>query len=177
MSNQQIISRPFELKSIAADGRIEGYASVFGEVDCQGEAVATGAFAKSLKEWKASGRMPPLLWMHDPAEPIGVWTNLYEDATGLVAVGQLAIKTRGGADAYELLKMRAVTGLSIGYRTVASRVDRLRKAKILTEVNLFEVSLVTFPANDQARISAVKHADELRAIVARLHRAARSLMS
>jgi HK97 family phage prohead protease len=166
----------FQIKELGKNGYVAGYASVFGAVDAQREAVAKGAFARSLDGWKKAGRKPAMLWMHDVAQPIGVWEHLKEDADGLAVEGMLAITTQNGADAYELLKMGAVTGLSIGYRTVKARMDTRSKVRTLDEVDLFEISLVTFPANDQARIRAVKDAgDEIRAIVARLNETAQTL--
>jgi len=146
----------FEVKELAPNGYVAGYASVFNTVDAQREAVMQGAFTRSLKEWNRQGRRPAMLWMHDPNQPVGVWNSLREDAQGLQVEGTLAIKTQQGADAYELLKMGAVTGLSIGYRTVQSATDARTRVRKLNTVDLYEVSLVTFPANDQARIHAVK---------------------
>ncbi len=177
------LSSSFTVKELGRNGYVAGYASVFDAVDAQREAVAKGAFRRTLNEWKHNSRKPTMLWMHDAASPIGVWDAMSEDTRGLAVEGTLAIGTQAGADAYELLKMGAVTGLSIGYRTVASRVDARSKVRTLDDVDLFEVSLVTFPANDLARIRAVKapnmagftHADDLRAIVARLRHTAHLL--
>jgi HK97 family phage prohead protease len=130
-----------------------------------------------------------MLWMHDPGFPIGLWLSIREDENGLAVEGRLALRTQKGAEAYELLKMGALTGLSIGYRVISSQIDTKRKVRVLTDVDLFEISLVTFPANEAARINDVKspaetavrgtrpkkHSDDLRAIVAHLHRAARAL--
>ncbi|MBI3419264.1 MAG: HK97 family phage prohead protease [Proteobacteria bacterium] len=170
------LAAPFEIKELGANGYVCGYASVFNAVDAQREAVLPGAFRRTLKEWKSAQRNPAMLWMHNAAQPVGVWENLAEDSSGLAVEGRLAIRTQHGADAYELLKMGAVTGLSIGYRTVQSKIDSKNRVRALTDVDLFEVSLVTFPANDLARIRAVKIADdEMGAIVARLQRVARLL--
>lgn len=174
-----------EIKELKANGYVVGYASVFNEVDAQGEKVARGAFTQSLTSWKKQGRNPPMLWMHDVENPIGIWEKLREDHHGLLVEGMLAIKTQGGADAYELLKMGAVTGLSIGYKPIRSYVEAHTKTRILTELDLFEVSLVTFPANAQARVARVKtpfghHSfdtaeNETRDIVFRLRAMARAL--
>jgi HK97 family phage prohead protease len=94
--------------------------------------------------------------MHDPTQPIGIWQSIREDGNGLHVEGRLALRTQKGGEAYELLKLGALTGLSIGYRVVASQIDAKRKARILTDVDLFEISLVTFPANEAARVSEVK---------------------
>jgi hypothetical protein len=176
-----------QVKALAADGTFTGYASVFGAIDSQNEIVAPGAFARTLKSWSQQGRAPAMLWMHDPTQPIGLWASIIEDNNGLAVEGRLALRTQKGAEAYELLKMGALTGLSIGYRVVASRVDSARKARVLTDVDLFEISLVTFPANDAARVNNVKSPpldkkprlkdarNEMRAIAARLYQAARIL--
>ncbi|MBY0427972.1 MAG: HK97 family phage prohead protease [Alphaproteobacteria bacterium] len=168
------LTTPFQVKEMNTNGMIAGYASVFDEVDAQSDVVARGAFSKSLEKYRQSKSSPAMLWMHDTAEPIGVWTKLKEDMHGLYVEGQLAIKTQDGADAYELLKMGAITGLSIGYNTIKSTRDSKTKIRTLTEVELFEVSLVTFPANVLARVQTVKAGylrtdhDELQAIVMRL---------
>lgn len=185
----QHIARPLAIKSVGADGTIIGYASVFGALDSQNEIVAAGAFRRSLAGWSAKGSAPAMLWMHDPTMPIGLWVTLSEDKNGLAVEGRLALSTQKGREAYELLKMGALTGLSIGYRVISSQIDAKRKARILTDVELFEISLVTFPANDAARVSAVKSlrtqkmrkrsgkhdANATRAVVERLHKAARIL--
>lgn len=146
-----------ELKA-AEQGVIEGYGAVFGTVDSYNDVVAKGAFDASLAESAKSGIQPAMLWQHDPGEPIGVWTSLKEDAKGLLVKGQLA-DTQRGRDALTLLKMGALTGLSIGYSTVSYQYDEKTDIRTLTEVKLWEVSPVTFPANSDARVSRVKSAD------------------
>lgn len=150
------MKRPLAIKSLAEDGTFYGYASVFGALDSQNEIVEVGAFKRSLAESATRGVAPAMLWMHDPTIPIGLWVSLSEDKNGLRVEGRLALGTQKGREAYELLKMGALTGLSIGYRVLRSRLDAKRKVRILTDVELFEISLVTFPANDAARVSAVK---------------------
>lgn len=147
---------PFEVKEIAETGVFSGYASVFGNIDAYGDMVMPGAFAKSL-----ASKMPALLWQHDTYEPIGVWQEFKEDKKGLFATGQLLVDgvTRA-KEAYSLLRAGALNGLSIGYMLndyewVKTDDEKFRK---LTEIDLWEVSLVTFPANDEARISDVKEA-------------------
>ncbi|MDR3424390.1 MAG: HK97 family phage prohead protease [Alphaproteobacteria bacterium] len=154
------MSLPLRVKTLGGDGVFAGYASVFGELDQQNEIVAAGAFARTLAKWRRQGRAPALLWMHDPTQPIGIWQSIREDKSGLLVEGRLALRTQKGAEAYELLKLGALTGLSIGYRVVASQIDAKRKARVLTDVDLFEVSLVTFPANEAARVSEVKKGDQ-----------------
>ena len=144
-----------EIKAVDDSGVIEGYGSVFGNLDSYSDIVAPGAFAKSLEEAKASGRMPALLWQHNPEEPIGVWTEMREDDRGLFVKGKLA-ETQRGKEARELIKLGALTGLSIGYTTRTYQVDRENDSRVLTDVQLWEVSPVTFPANSEARITGVK---------------------
>lgn len=147
----------FELKEISESGTFEGYGSVFGVLDSYDEIVAPGAFADSL----ASGKMPALLWQHRSGEPVGIYTAMAEDNIGLKVSGQLAMKTARGAEAYELLKMKAISGLSIGFQTREDSFDRVTGIRTLKKVDLWEVSLVTFPANDAARIQGVKNIEGL----------------
>jgi len=147
----------FELKEISETGSFDGYGSVFGVLDSYDEIVAPGAFTDSL----SSGKMPALLWQHRSGEPIGVYTSMAEDNIGLKVSGQLAMKTARGAEAYELLKMKAISGLSIGFQTREDSFDRVTGIRTLKKVDLWEVSLVTFPSNDAARIQGVKNIEGL----------------
>lgn len=146
-----------ELKAAGDDGTIEGYGSVFGVVDDWDDVVAKGAFTASLAEHKAAGTMPAMLWQHDADEPIGVWTEMAEDAKGLRVKGQLCLDTARGKEAYALLKMGALNGLSIGFCTVpgTSRYND-DGVRVVTQVDLWEVSLVTFQANKAATVTNVK---------------------
>ncbi|MBX9717210.1 MAG: HK97 family phage prohead protease [Burkholderiaceae bacterium] len=146
----------FECKAVNDDGTFEGYGSVFGVVDSYQEVVAAGAFTESLSALKQQNRMPALLWQHRSGEPIGVYTEMREDSIGLHVKGKLALKTARGAEAHELLKMKALSGLSIGFMTREDSYDKLTGVRTLKKLDLWEVSLVTFPANDAARVSAVK---------------------
>lgn len=144
-----------EIKAVDDKGTIEGYGSVFGNVDSYSDVVVQGAFQKSIDEAKSSGRMPAMLWQHNPEEPIGVWTDLREDDRGLYVKGQLA-DTQRGKEARELIKLGALTGLSIGYTTRKYEIDKEKDVRLLTDIQLWEVSPVTFPANSEARITGVK---------------------
>lgn len=159
--NTKTLDFGFELKSIDENGMFEGYGSVFGVKDSYDEVVAPGAFADTLAAQKASGKMPALLWQHRSGEPIGVYTDMSEDNIGLKVSGQLALKTARGAEAYELLKMKAISGLSIGFVPREDSYDRVTGIRTLKKVDLWEVSLVTFPANDAARIQGVKSIEEI----------------
>ncbi|NUA26113.1 HK97 family phage prohead protease [Cupriavidus basilensis] len=159
---RQVRSYAFEIKAVGDDGTIEGYGSVFGVRDNYDDVVAAGAFAASLKAHKAAGTMPAMLWQHDADEPIGVWTEMVEDGTGLRIKGKLALETTRGKEAHALLKMGALNGLSIGFISKQWAYDRETDVRTLTEIDLWEVSLVTFPANEKARVTDVKAAtDEL----------------
>lgn len=152
----------FLLKAVNdAKGEIEGYASLYGAEDSEADIVLPGAFDASLRQWNTLGRTPPLLWQHDPAQPIGVWTSIRSDARGLHVRGQLFVnEIARAAEAYALLRRGALSGLSIGYRPEVARRDAKRGVRLLEKVRLFEISLVTFPALDSARISSVKAEDE-----------------
>ncbi len=153
----QTHAAPLELKFVAQDGVFEGYASVFGNIDSTGDRIVPGAFAKSLAACRAHGRWPPMLWQHEPKQPVGIWEEMYEDSHGLFVRGRLFVGDIALArEAYTLLREKVVSGLSIGYRTKESQRDGQSGARVLREVDLLEVSLVTFPANDMARVRAVK---------------------
>ena len=150
-----------ELKANGDTGTFEGYGSIFNITDRGGDIVVPGAFTDTLAAQKAAGRMPAMLWQHRQAEPIGVYTSMEEDSVGLKVRGQLALKTSRGAEAYELMKMGALSGMSIGYRTRDDSYDRVTGVRSLKKVDLVELSLVTFPMNDSSRVSAVKTIEEL----------------
>ena len=137
-------------------GRFEGYGSVFGNKDLGNDVIEKGAFAKSIRRRKAKG--VKLLYQHKSDMPIGVFDEIKEDDHGLVVKGRLALKTQAGAEAYELLKMGALDGLSIGFRVNPQEVsyDKRANKRIIKEVDLMEVSLVTFPMNPQATVRSVK---------------------
>lgn len=151
----------FEVKSVSETGTFEGYGSVYDVIDQGDDIVTKGAFAESLKSLQEKGRLPALLWQHDASQPIGVYTKMVEDENGLYVEGQLALKTQRGAEAYELMKMGAISGLSIGFMTRADSYDQVSGVRTITKGDLWEVSVVTFPMNDQARIDAVKSIDEI----------------
>jgi HK97 family phage prohead protease len=169
----------FALKRAAADGSFAGYASVFGVTDGQGDRVAVGAFRDSLARWREGGHLPPFLWQHDMAEPIGRFDLVVEDSHGLRVEGRLALDTSRGREAQALLRLGALDGLSIGYSTIAAKAAG-DGSRLLTALELHEISLVTLPANEAARIAWVKAArpDETglnAAIIANLRRAADAL--
>lgn len=150
--------RDFDLsvKAVSDDGLFSGYGSVFGEVDSYREVVAPGAFAESLAQIKAKGRPVPVLWQHRSGEPIGVYSSLAEDAHGLKVEGQLVLEVGRAKEAHALMKAGAVSGLSIGYYVREDSWDEKERVRTLKKVDLVEVSLVTFPANDEARVDTIK---------------------
>jgi HK97 family phage prohead protease len=135
-------------------GAFTGYASTFGgSPDAYGDIVAPGAFTASLAAHAAAGTVPAMLWSHDQSQPIGVWTNVTEDAKGLAVSGQLLIDgVPQAAAAYALMKANAL-GLSIGYKVTAMTEGT---PNVLQAVDLYEISLVAIPANSRAQITSVK---------------------
>lgn len=154
-------SGPLETKFRSFDGElalkdgaeISGYASLFGAADQGGDVVQKGAYGGSLTRLAKGGRGVKMLWQHDPSRPIGVWDEVREDARGLIVKGRLLLDVQAGREAHVLLQAGAIDGLSIGYRTLRSE----RSAgghRLLHEIELWEVSLVTFPMLPQARVQA-----------------------
>lgn len=153
------LERPFEIKAVEDSGVFEGFGSVFGNVDSYKEIVAPGAFAESLAGWKAAGRLPPVLWQHRSGEPIGPYLSMEEQPVGLHVKGQLLVDdVQRAKEARALMKAKAVNGLSIGFVTREDSYDRVSGIRTLKKVDLWEVSVVTFPANPAAQISSVKSA-------------------
>ncbi|MGE0045695.1 MAG: HK97 family phage prohead protease [Variibacter sp.] len=139
---------------IDADGTVEGYASLFGVVDQARDMVMPGAFRETLK---ARGlRRIPMLFQHDPAEPVGIWLELREDFRGLYARGRLIPDVQRSRELFSLLRAGAIDGLSIGFRTVQGRVEAKTRVRKLTAIDLWEISIVTFPLLAGARVHAVK---------------------
>ncbi len=133
--------------------RIEGYASYFGKRDKGGDVVQAGAYGASLKALAGAGRRVKMLWQHDPAQPIGIWDEVREDKRGLYVKGRLLSDVAKGREAAALIEAGAIDGLSIGYRTVKATKDA-QGQRLLSELELWEVSLVTFPMLPEARVGA-----------------------
>ena len=148
-----------EIKAVESDGSFSGYGSVFDNIDSDGDVVRAGAFEQSLQSWRAKGRLPPMLWNHNRDEPIGVYTKMAEDARGLYVEGRLLIDEVPRAKAiHALIKQKGIGGMSIGYRLKKYERDTDTDTTDLLEIDLLEVSLVTFPANEAATFSSVKDA-------------------
>jgi HK97 family phage prohead protease len=143
---------------IDPDGTVEGYASVFGEIDHARDMVMRGAFAQSLAT--RGIRRVPMLFQHDPSEPVGIWMELREDHRGLFARGRLIPEVRRGRELLSLLRAGAIDGLSIGFRTAKARIDPRTRIRRLYAVDLWEISIVTFPMLTGARVQNVKRASE-----------------
>lgn len=148
----------FDIKAMEDDekGEFSGYGSIFGNKDLGNDVVVEGAFAKSIG--RKGAKAVKMLYQHRADEPIGVFDEIIEDRRGLKVKGRLAMGTQRGREVYELMKMGAIDGLSIGYRVDAKGYDYDDKGKrrYLKSVDLMEISAVTFPMNPKARISAVK---------------------
>jgi HK97 family phage prohead protease len=143
-----------EVKTISAGGAFSGYASLFGETDLGRDSVERGAFLKSLARRGAEGVR--MLYQHDPAEPIGVWRTIREDARGLYVEGLLSDGVARAREVRELMRGKALDGLSIGFETVRARSDPKSGVRRILEADLWEISIVTFPMLPGARVSAVK---------------------
>jgi HK97 family phage prohead protease len=139
-------------RGVGAPGLFEGYGSLFGVVDLGRDMVMPGAFADSLARRGAAGIR--MLWQHDPGQPIGVWTRMVEDRRGLFLRGRLNLAVTRARELDALLRQGAIDGLSIGYRIVTSRSEPRSGIRRITRLDLWEVSLVTFPMLPQARVLA-----------------------
>ena len=153
MREQKRMSYTLNLKSLDEEGRFAGYASVFDILDNQKDVMAKGAFTHTLGK---NGRNVKLLWQHQQDEPIGIIERMFEDAYGLYVEGKLLLDVQRAREAHALLKAGAVSGLSIGYSPVRYKLSMESGIRNLLEVDLFEVSLVTFPANSAAGVTVVK---------------------
>lgn len=155
MRERKRLDFTLNLKSISEEGRFAGYASVFDVVDNQRDVIVRGAFAGTIRNRVSEIK---LLWQHRMDEPIGVFTAMFEDARGLYVEGQLLKNVARAQEALALLKAGAISGLSIGYSPLRYTLDPDTGIRMIREVELWEVSLVTFPANAAANVTVVKSA-------------------
>lgn len=145
-----------EIKAVQEDGFFSGYGAVFGNIDWYNDVILPGAFTASIAKWRAKNKMPPVLWNHNDSEPIGVYTNIYEDEKGLYVEGKLLVDDVPRAKStHALLKAGAIDGLSIGYSTKKAN-QQTNGVRELVEVDLSEISIVTQPANERSLITSVK---------------------
>ncbi len=155
--NEPTLAQVFAPRTtIAPDGMVEGYASLFGEIDQARDMMMAGAFRDTLR--LRGVRRIPMLFQHDPAEPIGIWLELVEDSRGLYARGRLIPDVQRSREVLALVKAGAIDGLSIGFRTVKGRVEPRTRIRRIDAVDLWEISIVTFPLLAGARVRAVKDA-------------------
>ena len=164
---------------VSDTAEIAGYASLFGKGDQGGDVVLKGAYGRSLKALAERGRTVKMLWQHDPAQPIGVWDEVREDEQGLWVKGRVLTEVARGRDALALIRAGAIDGLSIGYRTVKAEKDN-KGRRLLADLDLWEVSLVTFPMLPDARVGAkAEHGQEaaLATALAEAFRSAETLLA
>ncbi len=145
---------PAPLPAIDGDGVFEGYASLFGVADLGRDIVMPGAFAESLRRRGAGGIR--MLWQHDPSEPIGRWIAAEEDARGLRVRGKLNLAVERAREIHALMREGAIDGLSIGFKVERARADKASGLRRLERLDLWEISVVTFPMLPGARVSQVK---------------------
>lgn len=154
-SNRHAVKfQPFELKRVDDAGVFEGYASLFDEEDLARDVIARGAFAESLRSRGPHGIK--LLFQHDPTQPIGVWLEIAEDAMGLYCAGRLTLDVARAREVHALMHAGALDGLSIGFKAVEGRRDPRTGSRRLTRIDLWEISIVTFPMLPGARVVTVK---------------------
>ena len=142
------------LSDVEADGSFSGYASLFGETDLNRDLVVPGAFQASIRKRGAAGVR--MLFQHDPAAPIGTWEEIREDSRGLFVRGRLTTGVAKAREVLALMRAGAIDGLSIGFRAVEGRTDPKSGVRRLTRIDLWEISVVTFPLLPAARVSSVK---------------------
>jgi HK97 family phage prohead protease len=170
--------RRFDGELALKDGAvIAGHASLFGAADQGGDVVQAGAYAASLARLAREGIGVKMLWQHDPTRPIGVWDEVGEDQRGLFVKGRLLLEVQAAREAHALLQAGAIDGLSIGYRTVRAEKGAGGR-RLLHEIELWEVSLVTFPMLPQARVQASADEEEdLAQALTETLRAAREMLA
>lgn len=142
-----------------AQGIFEAYANVKYFKDKVNDVSIDGAFMKSVAKCKETGKYPKMLLQHDYKQVVGVWLDMYEDEKGLRVKGQLAMNTTLGRETYELMKMGALDSLSIGYVVQKETYDAATKTNYLEELDLREISIVTFACNEESLIDSVKSED------------------
>lgn len=156
MTELKTLPVEFDAKGVRNDGTFEGYASTFNNIDSGFDVVMPGAFTKSLDERPAS--KIKMLWQHDSTQPIGVWKTAIQDSRGLFVKGKILKDVQKGAEAYALMKEGVIDSMSIGYKTLES--DYIKSGvRQLKELGLMEISLVTFPMNEQATVTGLKDFD------------------
>lgn len=161
--NKKFFSSALSLKSIEENGTFSGYASVFNIIDEQDDIILPGAFTETIL--KKAGRIK-LLWQHQHDEPIGNILEINENKVGLYIVANLLLDLQKAREAYVMLKSGTIDSLSIGYVPLQYDIDQKTGVRSLNKVDLWEVSLVTFPANSHSRVINVKAKEETNLIYA-----------
>ncbi|WCR58391.1 HK97 family phage prohead protease [Wolbachia endosymbiont of Ctenocephalides felis wCfeJ] len=170
--NKKFLCSPLSIKNIGENGVFSGYASVFNIVDKQNDLISPGAFKESLNKDKIK-----LLWQHNPSEPIGDIIELYENDIGLYITARLLLGIQKAEEAYLMLKTGVINGLSIGYMPIKYDIDHESGARVLKQVELWEISLVTFPANLAAQVVNVKSQDNEQKMLIRAIKKAKDVLT
>jgi hypothetical protein len=144
----------FDLSTVTQSGIFEGYATLFEREDLSHDVVAPGAFTESLARRGAAGIK--MLFQHDPNQPIGVWEVIRQDVRGLYVRGRLETEVAKAQEVLALMRAGALDGLSIGFKAERSRRDPKRGVRRLEKIDLWEISVVTFPMLPEARVTSVK---------------------
>lgn len=152
----------FDIKEVGSKGEFEGYASTFGNIDNGGDIIAPEAFDKALEDYREKGIRPKMLWQHDWSEVIGIWDSMSKDESGLKVKGKLILDLPRAKEVHTLLTHKAIDGLSIGFRTRDAEYVDNTGVRMLKDIDLKEISVVTFPMNESATVTGVKHLDSLR---------------
>lgn len=152
--NTKRFNTPFELKKLDEGGVFEGYASVFGVKDSDGDVIVRGAFKNSLAKMADGGKRPKMLWQHNPSIIIGKWTDMFEDERGLYVRGTLFTDIEKGAEAYALMKHGELDGMSVGFNIDNAYTED--RSRVIDDLDLWEISIVTWGANPEALVSSVK---------------------
>ncbi|MEP9368056.1 HK97 family phage prohead protease [Xanthobacter sp. VNH20] len=143
-----------------AGADIAGYACRFEMLDLGRDIIERGAFAACLAA-RGPGAVR-MLYQHDPAEPIGVWTHIVEDARGLYVRGRLAGDVERAREVASLIRLGALDGLSIGFKAAAARTDPRTRVRRISRIDLWEISIVTFPMQPDARVIAAPGGEDVR---------------
>jgi len=149
------VTASLEIKSLDEGGYFEGYASMFGVQDSDGDVIVKGAFQDSINSYTDANKMPKMLWQHDHKDIIGKWQEMREDDNGLYVKGSLIMETQRGREAYALLKAGVLDAMSVGFNISEAGQGGMR-GRVIEKVDLWEISLVTWGANPEAKITNVK---------------------
>lgn len=152
---QKQFTAPMTVKSLDDGGSFEGYLSVYGVQDSDGDVIVQGAFKKSLERHAAAGTRPKMLWQHNPSDIIGKWLDIREDEHGLYVKGSLILEVEKGREAYALMKAGELDAMSVGFNIEGAMAGDGR-GRVIDEADIWEGSLVTWGANSHALISNVK---------------------